>query len=112
MAGVSASSVGNALRGAGVSKPTPLRGDPSKPDEMTAEYSRDRRGNLRVAKAVLPEGTADFSARISAVIQGFLMPNGAWAVPLQYLTGAGEKAAPVVALTWGVLVISVIVMVV
>jgi cytochrome c oxidase subunit 2 len=40
------------------------------------------------------------------------MPNGAWAVPLQYLTGAGEKAAPVVALTWGVLVISVIVMMV
>jgi len=29
------------------------------------------------------------------------------AAPLQYLTGAGEKAAPVVALTWGVLLISV-----
>jgi len=32
--------------------------------------------------------------------------------PLQYLTGAGDKAAPVVALTWGVLIISVIVMLV
>jgi cytochrome c oxidase subunit 2 len=31
------------------------------------------------------------------------------AAPLQYLTGAGAKAAPVVALTWGVLAISVIV---
>jgi len=30
----------------------------------------------------------------------------AWAAPLQYLTGAGEKAAPVVALTWGLIAIS------
>lgn len=29
------------------------------------------------------------------------------AAPLQYLSGAGEKAAPVVALTWGVLLISI-----
>ena len=29
--------------------------------------------------------------------------------PLQYLSGAGGKAAPVVALTWGVLVISIVV---
>jgi cytochrome c oxidase subunit 2 len=34
------------------------------------------------------------------------------AVPLEYLTGAGDKAAPVVALTWGVLVISLAVIVV
>jgi cytochrome c oxidase subunit 2 len=31
------------------------------------------------------------------------------AAPLQYLSGAGDKAAPVVSLTWGVLAISVIV---
>ena len=31
------------------------------------------------------------------------------AAPLQYLTGAGDKATPVVALTWGVLLVSVIV---
>ena len=29
--------------------------------------------------------------------------------PLQYLSGAGDKATPVVALTWGVLIISVVV---
>lgn len=34
------------------------------------------------------------------------------AAPLQYLTGAGDKAAPVVSLTWGVIVISTIVMIV
>jgi cytochrome c oxidase subunit 2 len=33
------------------------------------------------------------------------------AAPLQYLSGAGDKAAPVVSLTWGVIIISVIVMV-
>ena len=31
------------------------------------------------------------------------------AAPLQYLSGAGDKADPVVGLTWGVLAISVIV---
>ena len=36
----------------------------------------------------------------------------AQAAPLQYLSGAGDKAAPVVSLTWGVIVISVIVMIV
>jgi cytochrome c oxidase subunit 2 len=36
----------------------------------------------------------------------------AYAAPLQYLSGAGEKAAPVVWLTWGVLLISVLVVVV
>jgi cytochrome c oxidase subunit 2 len=39
-------------------------------------------------------------------------PAFAHAAPLQYLTGAGDKATPVVWLTWGVLVISVIVTVV
>ncbi len=34
------------------------------------------------------------------------------AVPLQYLSGAGEKAAPVVALTWGVLIVSIAVIVI
>ena len=34
------------------------------------------------------------------------MASRAQAAPLQYLTGAGDKAAPVVALTWGVLIIS------
>lgn len=33
-------------------------------------------------------------------------------LPLQYLSGAGSKAAPVVALTWGVLLISIIVILV
>jgi len=36
----------------------------------------------------------------------------AGAAPLQYLTGAGDKADPVVALTWGVIVISLVVIVV
>ena len=36
----------------------------------------------------------------------------AGAAPLQYLTGAGDKADPVVALTWGVIVISLLVIVV
>jgi cytochrome c oxidase subunit 2 len=31
------------------------------------------------------------------------------AAPLQYLSGAGDKAAPVVSLTWGVLIISLVV---
>jgi cytochrome c oxidase subunit 2 len=34
------------------------------------------------------------------------------AAPLQYLTGAGERASPVVALTWGLLAISVAVIVI
>ena len=32
--------------------------------------------------------------------------------PLQYLTGAGAKAGPVVALTWGVLIVSILVIVI
>ena len=35
----------------------------------------------------------------------------AQAAPLQYLSGAGDKAAPVVFLTWGVLLVSVVVVV-
>jgi cytochrome c oxidase subunit 2 len=42
----------------------------------------------------------------------FIFPHRAAAAPLQYLSGAGDKAAPVVALTWGVLVISVAVTVI
>ena len=34
------------------------------------------------------------------------------AAPLEYLSGAGVKATPVVALTWGVLIISVVVIVI
>jgi cytochrome c oxidase subunit 2 len=40
-----------------------------------------------------------------------LSANTAHAAPLQYLSGAGEKAAPVVALTWGVLLVSFVVIV-
>ena len=36
-----------------------------------------------------------------------LVGTGAQAAPLQYLTGAGDKAAPVVFLTWGLLAISI-----
>ena len=35
------------------------------------------------------------------------IPTTAAAAPLQYLTGAGNKATPVVWLTWGVLLVSV-----
>jgi cytochrome c oxidase subunit 2 len=40
-----------------------------------------------------------------------LLPITAQAAPLQYLTGAGDKAAPVVWLTWGVLLISLAVII-
>src|SRR5665213_1234769 len=40
----------------------------------------------------------------------FCAPAGA--APLEYLTGAGDKAAPVVALTWGVIAISLCVIIV
>jgi len=56
------------------------------------------------------------SSRIAAVrgfrplLLGFALAPfscaAAGAAPLEYLTGAGEKAGPVVALTWGVIVIS------
>jgi cytochrome c oxidase subunit II len=41
-----------------------------------------------------------------------LMHGPASAAPLQYLTGAGDKAGPVIALTWGVLVIALSVIVI
>lgn len=41
-----------------------------------------------------------------------LFATEAPAAPLQYLTGAGQRAFPVVALTWGVLIISVAVIVI
>jgi len=36
-----------------------------------------------------------------------IVPTSSHAAPLQYLTGAGSKAAPVVWLTWGMLLISI-----
>lgn len=42
----------------------------------------------------------------------FIFPSAALAVPLQYLSGAGQKAMPVVWLTWGVLLISIAVMII
>ncbi len=50
--------------------------------------------------------------RAAAFAFAFLVPVAAHAAPLQYLSGAGTKAAPVVWLTWGVLLISVVVTVV
>ena len=50
-----------------------------------------------------------------AIWAGFALgffPAAAGATPLQYLSGAGEKASPVVWLTWGLLLISITVMVV
>lgn len=41
-----------------------------------------------------------------------LLVTRAEATPLEYLTGAGEKAGPVVGLTWGVLLISLLVIVI
>ncbi|HEY4276040.1 MAG TPA: cytochrome c oxidase subunit II [Rhizomicrobium sp.] len=38
--------------------------------------------------------------------------TAAYAAPLQFLTGAGDKATPVVWLTWGVLLVSVVVIVI
>jgi cytochrome c oxidase subunit 2 len=38
-----------------------------------------------------------------------MVPGAVQAAPLQYLSGAGDKARPVVGLTWGVLAISLIV---
>ena len=46
-----------------------------------------------------------------ALVLGLLAPAAAIGAPLQYLSGAGIKAMPVVWLTWGVLLISIVVMV-
>jgi cytochrome c oxidase subunit 2 len=40
------------------------------------------------------------------------LPSGVSAAPLQYLTGAGTKATPVVALTWAMLIVAVSVIVI
>ena len=48
----------------------------------------------------------------AAILSATILGTNAQAAPLQYLTGAGEKASPVVALTWGLLVISIAVVVV
>ncbi|HEY4075483.1 MAG TPA: cytochrome c oxidase subunit II [Rhizomicrobium sp.] len=44
---------------------------------------------------------------ISTASAAVVLETAAQAAPLQYLSGAGNKAAPVVSLTWGVLVISI-----
>jgi cytochrome c oxidase subunit 2 len=52
---------------------------------------------------------------VRAIIAAILLAvaaSRAEAAPLQYLSGAGDKATPVVALTWGVLIISVAVIVI
>lgn len=43
----------------------------------------------------------------AALLSAAFLSSPAQATPLQYLTGAGEKAIPVVALTWGLLLISI-----
>ncbi|HEX4270485.1 MAG TPA: cytochrome c oxidase subunit II, partial [Rhizomicrobium sp.] len=48
----------------------------------------------------------------AAIVFGAFLPSAVEAAPLQYLSGAGEKAAPVVWLTWGVLLISIAVVVI
>ena len=49
--------------------------------------------------------------RLAVLFLAVTLPSAANAAPLQYLSGAGDKAVPVVWLTWGVLLISIIVMV-
>ena len=50
--------------------------------------------------------------RPSAILLLAAIPTRAFAAPLQYLTGASARAQPVVWLTWGVLLISVAVIVI
>jgi len=50
-------------------------------------------------------------AKIAAILLA-VAASRAEAAPLQYLSGAGLKAAPVVALTWGVLIVSLAVIVI
>jgi cytochrome c oxidase subunit 2 len=57
----------------------------------------------------LPFGHKSFSATL-LYFAG--MTGAKAAAPLQYLTGAGDKAAPVVSLTWGVTIISILVIVI
>lgn len=52
----------------------------------------------------------DHVVRITVLASaGLVFAPDAQAAPLQYLSGAGVKAAPVVPLTWGVLIISIVV---
>ena len=50
-------------------------------------------------------------AIIAAILRA-VAASRAEAAPLQYLSGAGDKAMPVVALTWGVLIVSLVVIVI
>ncbi len=53
------------------------------------------------------------SGRWAALAFPLLLPASAWAAtPLSYLTGYGAKAGPVVTLTWGLLIISIAVIVI
>jgi cytochrome c oxidase subunit 2 len=54
----------------------------------------------------------DFLVHQFAILLGALTPGAAEAAPLQYLSGAGDKAISLAPLTWGVLLISVTVIVV
>lgn len=62
----------------------------------------------------VPEGAGPTLVRAiqAAILSAAFMWAPAQAAPLQYLTGAGEKAAPVVRLTWGLLFISIAVIVI
>ena len=48
----------------------------------------------------------------AAIVSTVFLWSNAQAAPLQYLTGAGDKAMPVVSLTWGLLIISISVIVI
>ncbi|HTT82298.1 MAG TPA: cytochrome c oxidase subunit II [Rhizomicrobium sp.] len=59
---------------------------------------------MRQSGPIKPVSRAAFPAGLVLI----LIPCGsAWAAPLNYLLGHGDKAYPVVALTWGVLLISI-----
>ena len=57
-------------------------------------------------------GNAGYVRALSGATLLILMSSSAHAAPLQYLTGAGDKATPVIFLTWGLLLISIVVIVV
>ncbi len=63
-------------------------------------------------RALSPAKGARISPVRATIAAILLAVPRAEAAPLQYLTGAGVKAAPVVALTWGVLIVSVAVIVI
>lgn len=72
----------------------------------------DRNGIPRVALKVPGKRGTPVRAVLATILSAAFMWTEAEAAPLQYLTGAGDKAAPVVSLTWGLLVISVLVIVI